>query len=88
MTMHGVSGGGIINLKTAFFEGKLETGTIGLLFAFLGFILLLFCLWSKGISKINVKRSSDGSVSLVHKGVFDKTKAENIAKIIRAETKE
>ena len=82
MTLKGISGGGVINLKTAVFEGKLETGTIGLLFSFLGFALLLFCLWSRVTSKINVKKSADGSITVVHKGVFDKGKAENIAKVL------
>ena len=82
MTMKGVAGGATINLKTFIFEGKLQTGTIGLLFAFLGFVLLLFCLWSRVTSKIEVRKGGDGSVILVHKGAFTRDKAENIARVI------
>ena len=87
MTMKGIAGGGTINLQTAIIEGTLETGTTGLLFSFLGFVLLLCCLYSRAVSKITISKKSDGTVSITHKGALTKSKAKNIIAILKEEPK-
>ena len=80
-----ISGGGVIDVKTAFIEGKLESGSIGLLFSFLGVLLLISCVSSKGVSKLKIMRGKDGSLTIEHKGVFGDQKAKAIAAVLNAE---
>lgn len=85
MTMKGVAGGGNINVKTAIFEGNLETGTVGLLFSFLGFTLLICCLLYRIKSRLSLTRKSDGSITIEHKGGLGTEKVESIVKLLKVE---
>lgn len=88
LTVKGIAGGGIIDLSMTFLHGKLQTGSVGLLFSFLGFVLLLPCLLSRVTSKLNVSRGSDGSIKVIHKGVFGKEKADSIVRLFEIEDHE
>ena len=70
-----VKGEGSINLKTAFAEGVIQTGSLGLLFSFLGFLLLLVTILARGSSKLKVRRHADGVIEIEHHGVFTDEKA-------------
>ena len=83
MTLIGVSGAGKINVKTAVFEGELESGTVGLLFAFLGVLLLLCSLLKTFPNKLEVSRNADGAVTIKHKGALTKEKVRAIVTMVR-----
>lgn len=82
------SGGGIIDVKTVFLEGKLESGSVGLLFSFLGVLLLISCVTSKATSRLKITRGKDGLLTIEHKGVFGDSKAKAIAAVLKTDETE
>lgn len=82
MTIKGVAGGGKVNIKTAIFEGDMETGVIGLLYSFLGLIMLVFCLCRRVNSKLRISKKADGAIDVIYKGSLTKEAMENIVSIL------
>ncbi len=82
------SGGGIIDVKTAFVEGKLESGSVGLLFSFLGVFLLISCITSKVSSRLKITKGKNGLLTIEHKGVFGDKKAKAIATVLKTDATE
>ena len=76
-----VIGGGKIDVKAAFFQGSLQTGSTGLLFAFIGLAVVIVCVLSKATSVLTITR---GEFKITHKGQFTKTKAEAIGKLLKS----
>ena len=56
MLMRKIEGTGSIDMKTSFLEGKLESGSVGVLFMFCGFVLVLACLVLRRRSTITIKQ--------------------------------
>jgi len=78
LILKGVAGEGTIDVNMAFVQGKLQSGSIGILFSFLAFLLLVVCYTHQTGSKMELKRTVDGSITLSHKGSLSSQKVKNI----------
>jgi len=75
-------GGGIIDIKTAIIQGRLETGSIGILFAFMGFFFMLASLFIHRESRLTLKRTELGGIEINFKGGLTQEKAASIQKLL------
>ena len=82
LILKGVAGESAIDVKMAVVQGQLQSGSIGLLFSFLGFLLLVVCYLHQTASKLELTRSPDGTLSVTHQGSLTNKKVETIRLLV------
>lgn len=78
LILNGVSGESTIDIRTSFIQGQLQSGSIGILFSFFGFMILVISHLHQTKSKLELKRLPDGTLIINHKGSLTAQKAKTI----------